>query len=346
MFVARVEATAAPGLFGNRAVPLLAPPTAKPTHRPKVTPTPTPAPTAAPTPTPRATARPTATPAATRTPAPTKAPPKATAAPAATKAAAKTPRPTRTPKASATLRPSASARTTTGPAGGGTTSGRGSGVGESPTSGPLAEKDVLMLGILLLTFGSISGVALFVFGRRQAPRSPRLAAAGAVVAEPVSPPTRHDDWAPEPANDEEAGLPRWLRPSVREGRFWTPERASPSRHLLARRAAAFTAAPTDGVRMAVRYDDTTLFDSPNESYAAIVGRLHTGDEVFVTRTDADWAQVHTPMGATGWVPSMTLAGMQAEPPPVTPPEAPAATAQRKPKRSRSRAAPKPRSAPS
>jgi hypothetical protein len=66
--------------------------------------------------------------------------------------------------------------------------------------------------------------------------------------------------------------------------------------------------------------DATLLDGPNESYAAIVGRLHAGDEVRVLLVAENWAEVRTSQGAGGWLPSMALNLPQAEPSGTAPEE--------------------------
>ena len=208
----------------------------------------------------------------------------------------------------------------------------------------------MTLAMLLLTFGLVSGLVVLAFGRRQASRGASLATAGALAAGPVAPPALPTRRHSRAVDDGEAGVPRWLRQSVRAERFWTPEPEG-NHHLRERRAVEFTDAPPDGVRMVVRYEDTSLFDGPNESYAAIIDRLHTGDEVLVIRMDGDWAEVRTPKGATGWLLSMVLGAKPAAPPPTpelaTPVEAPSEpVATRQASRSRSRATSKRRPAPS
>jgi hypothetical protein len=229
------------------------------------------------------------------------------------------------------------------------------GGGESPTADVLPDDSAaLTVGLVLFVVASTSAAALYAFARRKYPPSSELAAVPAGGGRPralIAPARRFSDVV----DDEEAGLPRWLRPSVRAERFWTPERDAAERQLRTRRNLAFTEPPkvdgatTDSIRMIVRYDDVTLLDGPNESYAAIVGHLHTGDEVLVTRLDEDWAEVRTPRGTIGWVPSMGLTTVPA-PPPVEPPRdqpvtpAPEPRKRRTAKASRSRSPAKPRPA--
>jgi uncharacterized protein YgiM (DUF1202 family) len=179
---------------------------------------------------------------------------------------------------------------------------------------------VLIGGILLFVFCSVGAAALYAFGRLQSSRSVPFAPVAAPIAGPVeSPRPREDDeWDRTP--DEEAGVPRWLRASVRADRFWTPQARKPERALYERGPVAFLEVPRNAARMVVR-SDVTLLDGPNESYAAIVGRLHSGDEVLVVLMDRDWAEVRAANGATGWLPSTGLAGTPGAPQPADPLEA-------------------------
>lgn len=316
---ARVDAASTPAGRGD-LVPLLAPPTSKPTHKPRATPTAVPTPT--PTPTPAPTRQPTPRPTVAATPRATTAPAKATSTPAATKKPAKTATPTRTAKPSSTKAKagaSASARPTSQPlAAGRISSRRGDGDGELTSPSPLAEDDVLIAGILMFAFCSAGAAALYAFGRRQSAGQAQLATLPALVAAPIASLSPRGYETLDEVHDEEAGVPRWLRASLRAERFWTPSQRDPERGLLARSAAeVFTELPADVPKSVVRHD-VTLLDGPNESYAAIVGRLHAGDEVLVSLMAEEWAEVRTPRGAGGWVPSMALDLPQAEPARVAP----------------------------
>ena len=117
--------------------------------------------------------------------------------------------------------------------------------------------------------------------------------------------------APEPAAnsatpDEEALLPRWLRPSVRAARVASLKIPGPHPE---RRAPVRFATPVDEAadRLAVRYDRVQLLDRPDDALGMPRGELDTGDEVEVIERDAIWAHVRTPTQRDGWVPAMTLA---------------------------------------
>jgi hypothetical protein len=192
----------------------------------------------------------------------------------------------------------------------------------------------------MFAFCSAGAAALYAFGRRHSPGEARFAAVPALVAQPVSSPSpRGYETVDEPRDEE--GVPRWLRASVRADRFWTPPR-DPDRDLRARGPAdAFVEAPADAATVVVR-SDATILDGPNESYAAIVGRVHAGDEVLVSFMAEDWAEVRTPRGASGWLPSMALTPQHSDPPAVASEEQPALKSgpRRRAKRSSKGAAPK------
>ena len=119
--------------------------------------------------------------------------------------------------------------------------------------------------------------------------------------------------APLPAQAAEAQVPRWRRPSVMAARFQTDStavvRAAMPDPIAARRAPNVFASGTDigGERMRLRYDGVPLLDRPDDALGRNWTDLDTGDEVLILERDEIWANVTTPAGATGWVPTMVLA---------------------------------------
>jgi hypothetical protein len=185
------------------------------TPTPKPTPTPTPKPTPAPTPkpTPKPTPRPTATPSPGATPTGTGTP-----SPAAS------PSPTPRPRHHASPTPLATTATpTASPAGG--VGGPGASTAP-PAGGGIARLDgggpSLMIGAWMFT--TAGGLALFMF---LAPRRRTLLTRTAATAMPMPTPVAASPAlpvAPEPrvskerSSDDEANMPRWLRPSVQAAR--------------------------------------------------------------------------------------------------------------------------------
>jgi hypothetical protein len=247
----------------------------KPTHGPKPTATPTPRPKPATTPTP-----------ARSTPKPTPGP---TATPAIN-----TPTPTWSPQADALLGPVT-----------GTTPGAGitaaSGVG--PISGlPVAPFPVLLAVVAM--FAVIAGI-------RRRRRATVEGAVALAVDPPDDPPTLA--VAPRPLPVGEEHVPRWRRPSVVAARFDTDNtvtmRAATAGSVAPRRAPnVFTDLTADaGDRMRLRYDGVPLLDQPDDALGRSQADLDTGDEVLILDRDEVWANVTTPAGTTGWVPTMVLA---------------------------------------
>jgi len=110
----------------------------------------------------------------------------------------------------------------------------------------------------------------------------------------------------------EADVPRWRRPSVVAARFETDntviQRAATVDQTTGRHApSVFTDRTTDaGGRMRLRYDAVPLLDRPDDVLARTQAELNAGDEVLVLERGEIWANVTTPAGVMGWVPSMVL----------------------------------------
>lgn len=285
-------------------------PTASPAPSPLVTPaasapaSPTPVPSAPPTPAPSASASPTPAPTATPRPTSTPAPkPRATARPArATPATA----PTSTPSSLA-AGAGASARPSADPASlhGALTSDEG---GLTPQRVRWLEAGLASLLVLVV----VTGGGWLILRRRGDGRSrpPDLAAAAAVAAPAL---TSAPAAVRRQASPEEAGTPRWLRASVRAERF-APARTelAPRRYSAMREATTFDhPADAAAIRMLVRYDGVALLDQTNEVFAQVISELGTGDEVEIVDVVDVWAEVQTPHGYRGWVPTMTLRAPQA-----------------------------------
>jgi hypothetical protein len=107
---------------------------------------------------------------------------------------------------------------------------------------------------------------------------------------------------------EEADIPRWRRPSLRQARAREIRvgYASPPVPIT------FHAKDTTGLeRRIVRYRLVRLSSIPDEIMGDEVGRLDSGDEVDVVRSAGEYVLVRTPHGAEGWVHRMTLGGTEA-----------------------------------
>jgi hypothetical protein len=108
---------------------------------------------------------------------------------------------------------------------------------------------------------------------------------------------------------EEAGIPRWRRPSVRAARQLS-ERDVPVEHV----ALLFQAPPQEGEdRRRVVYRLVRIGTQPDEFDGDEVGRLDRGDEVEVLGEQAGYCLVRTPLGTIGWVHRTTLRHLDDEP---------------------------------
>jgi hypothetical protein len=161
--------------------------------------------------------------------------------------------------------------------------------------------------VSLLVLVVVTGGGWFILGRRGSGRSlaPDLALAVAAAGPSF---TSSPGALRRQAPPEEAGTPRWLRASVRAERF-APARTQvvPRRYSAMREAATFDhPADASAIRMLVRYDGVALLDQTNEVFAQVISELGTGDEVEIVDVVDVWAEVQTPHGYRGWVPTMTL----------------------------------------
>ena len=106
------------------------------------------------------------------------------------------------------------------------------------------------------------------------------------------------------ANDPEANIPRWRRPSVQAARFADPNRYDPS-HRKPMRFASDTAPTTAELRV-VRYAVVPLLDRPDEVMGMLIADLMAGDELQVTESSGAYWEVVTPDGERGYVHRTTL----------------------------------------
>jgi hypothetical protein len=105
------------------------------------------------------------------------------------------------------------------------------------------------------------------------------------------------------ANPDEANLPRWLRPTLRQQRQWS-DRQAPA---AAREPERFASAPRAGVdRRTIGYRLVRLSDGPDDLRSSEIGRLDRGDEVEIIGDVGGFLQVRTPGGLEGWVPRIAI----------------------------------------
>jgi hypothetical protein len=154
------------------------------------------------------------------------------------------------------------------------------------------------------------GVMLFAFvlrrpaRRERVPVGPNLAAAVAVTqpvplvpgANPVA--GRNGDEV----RPEEANMPRWLRPTLREQRQWSDRAA-----YAVRDPEQFASPPRAGAdRRTIGYRLVRLSDGPDDLRSNEISRLDRGDEVEIIGDQGGFLQVRTPSGLEGWVPRVAI----------------------------------------
>jgi hypothetical protein len=293
------------------------------------TPKPTPAPLATPRPTPKPTPKPTAltaapTPAATPTPGSLSGPGAGpTATPTVPPTVTLTPVPTAAPSlAIITAAGGTGGATppgsngTAGPVGGGDPVGGWSPLGSFLAMAGLHGPTFTGLTIvptLVTTTGAVAlGMAFGLFGRRRRddesddvlsaaaasgvgfmPHGLAVGTAEAVAAGGVM------------ADDTEALLPRWRRPSLLQARKADPIRDNePAPRLTFDQGLV---GPLDGrERKVIRYRVVRLLDSPDELRGQEIGYLDQGDEVQLLEKYGAYWLVLSPDGQQGWLHKMTL----------------------------------------
>ena len=103
---------------------------------------------------------------------------------------------------------------------------------------------------------------------------------------------------------DESGVPRWRRASLIAARHADPSQAAAIEHLTFGDGAV---AALEGIPFTrVRYRLVELLAEPDETRAAIVGRVDEGDEVQVIEMRGLYRRVRCPDGREGWVHRMTL----------------------------------------
>jgi len=175
------------------------------------------------------------------------------------------------------------------------------------------------LGGFVLVLVAGLGLVVVALRRRRTPAA--LEAAGPMAeTQTPEPPigARSPKAAPHltpPSSDE--NIPRWRRPSVAAARFGNGNTsairtASADSMIRTRPVRVFTeSTEVLGERMVVRYG-VPLLNQPDEAFGRSRENLTSGDQVEILDHGEIWANVITPSGAAGWVPSATLGPLSGE----------------------------------
>jgi hypothetical protein len=137
--------------------------------------------------------------------------------------------------------------------------------------------------------------------RRQPVGAGHMASTAVSLAATLARPTGGSNS--DEANPDEANLPRWLRPTLRQQRQWS-DRQAPA---AAREPERFESRPRPGVdRRTIGYRLVRLSDGPDDLRSLEIGRLDRGDEVEIIGDIGGFLQVRTPSGLEGWVPRIAI----------------------------------------
>jgi hypothetical protein len=166
----------------------------------------------------------------------------------------------------------------------------------------------IALGIVLAGIVGLIGV-----GRRPRAGAPveQMAAmqatlAAAVATQRIGESTAVEAMAPplsSKADDPEANMPRWRRPSLLEARRSDPTRQAPVYRLPMRFNDDRTNHPD--VRI-VRYAVVPILDRPDEVLGLKLTDLEVGDEILAVGASGAFVEVDCPSGEHGWVHRTTL----------------------------------------
>ena len=116
--------------------------------------------------------------------------------------------------------------------------------------------------------------------------------------------------------DNEAGMPRWRRPSLLEARKADPTRSVAGSHRMSFDTGS-AGGPIGRERRVVRYSVVRLLDAPDELRSAEIGQIDRGDEVQLIERSGSYWLVLCPDGRQGWLHKMTLGDTVTDAPPAS-----------------------------
>jgi hypothetical protein len=180
---------------------------------------------------------------------------------------------------------------------------------DSPSGGPalgLAIDAGVGVPIVAWSLTTALGVILFAFLlRRPVPAHAMSAAVARLSLGATTSPTLPQVSGESALEAGEAGLPRWLRPSLRAERQAGERGTLPIHHQPAR----FDSSPRAGAdRRTIGYRLVRVSDGPDDVRSSEIGRVDRGDEVEVIGEHEGFLKVRTPGGLEGWVPRVVIVG--------------------------------------
>jgi len=171
----------------------------------------------------------------------------------------------------------------------------------------------MLVAAISTTTATTVVMAFFMFGKRRrdgeppAPDEVLAANAGRLALVPAS------DLVPNGRSDpgnggrltDEAGIPRWRRPSLIEARKADPRYAEVTHDRLSFNHSAIETTAGEE-RRRIRYRIVSLLDAPDPLRSVAIGDLDEGDEVQLLERSGGYWLVLCPDGSRGWVHRMTL----------------------------------------
>ena len=158
----------------------------------------------------------------------------------------------------------------------------------------------MLIAAISTTTTTAAVAAFFIFGKRrrdgEPPAPDEVLAANAGMFSSI----------PAAALADEAGIPRWRRPSLIQARKADPRYSAVVAHdrLSFDHSAGATTEGTE--RRLIRYRAVSLLDAPDPLRSSEIGDLDEGDEVQLLERSGSYWLVLCPDGSRGWVHRMTL----------------------------------------
>jgi hypothetical protein len=153
-------------------------------------------------------------------------------------------------------------------------------------------------------------VAFFMFGKRRrdgeppAPDEVLAANAGTFSSTPAS--ALVPIGMPGAGPVDEAGIPRWRRPSLIQARKTDPRYSAFAAHDRRSFDDGVDQSAAGAERRLIRYRAVSLLDAPDPLRSSEIGDLDEGDEVQLLERSGGYWLVLCPDGNRGWVHRMTL----------------------------------------
>jgi len=190
-------------------------------------------------------------------------------------------------------------------------SGASGGLAMLGVAAGLSVEQRMFVTAISTTTTTVAVMAFLFFGKRRrdgeppAPDEELASNAALMTAVPTASVAQPHGGLPSGVEPDEAGMPRWRRPSLMAARKSDPLRAEFTIAKL-----SFDDGAVDALegreRRRIKYRVVRLLDAPDELRSREIGLLDEGDEVQLLERSGSFWRVHCPDGSQGWVHRMTL----------------------------------------